>query len=228
MLGMVQICYKEMIVHKLGLRPYKEVWEYQKEWLSKSLEFKKNNQSVVQELILVEHLPVYTLGKSADPNHLLVNKDFLNRIGAESYQIERGGDITFHGPGQLVAYPLLDLEQQGMGVKRYIEAIEEAIIQTLQEYNLHTQRIDGKTGIWLDKGLPNERKIAAIGIKCSRYLTIHGLALNVNTDMQFFNHIIPCGIPDSGVTSMEKELGKKISMDEVLSIFESKFNEIFK
>lgn len=217
-----------MIVKKIGLKGYEEVWNYQKEWLSKGLQNRKKGVPISQELILVEHNPVYTLGKSADPNHLLVNDQFLKQIGAESYRIERGGDITYHGPGQLVVYPLLDLETHNMGVKKYIYSIEEAIIKTLAEYKLKTERIDGKTGIWLDKGLPTERKIAAIGIKCSRHLTIHGLALNVNTDMSYFNHIVPCGIADSAVTSLEQELKEKVSMEEIMHKFEAQFFKIFK
>lgn len=217
-----------MKVNYLGKKPFQEVWEYQKNWLNNGLLLRKEGKPIPQELILVEHYPVYTLGKSANPNHLLVNEAFLKQIGAESFQIERGGDITYHGPGQLVAYPLLDLEEYGMGVKKYIHSLEQAIINTLKIYNISTERIAGKTGIWLDKGTANERKIAAIGIKCSRYLTIHGMALNVNTDMEYFNYIVPCGIAESGVSSMQKELNKKIPFREIVSNFETEFKNIFK
>lgn len=217
-----------MKVNYLGQKPFQEVWDYQKQWMSHALQLRKESKPILQELILVEHHPVYTLGKSADPNHLLVNEEFLKKIGAESFKIERGGDITFHGPGQLVAYPLLDLEVYGMGVKKYIHSLEEAIINTLENYRIKTERIEGKTGIWLDKGKPGERKIAAIGIKCSRYLTMHGMALNVNTNMDYFNHIVPCGIANSGVTSMEKELNEKIPFNEIVTNFETEFKKIFK
>lgn len=214
-------------VNYLGKRSYQEVWDYQKNWLTEGLLLKKNQKSVPQELILVEHPHVYTMGKSANNNNLLVNDDFLKKINAEAFQTERGGDITYHGPGQLVAYPLLDLETFNLGVKKYIFNLEEVIITLLSKYKIKAERIDGKTGIWIDKGQPNERKIAAIGIKCSRHLTIHGLAFNVNTDLSYFNHIVPCGIADSAVTSLAKELGKPIEMHSIIKEFTDTFNTIF-
>jgi len=212
----------------LGLQSYNTSWKYQKEWLKTALEQKKRAQAVTQEIILVEHPHVYTFGKHANPNHLLINENFLKQINAKTFQIERGGDITYHGPGQLVVYPLLDLEQQQMGIKNYIFSLEEVIIDLLQEYKVKGQRIDGRTGIWIDKDLPNERKIAAIGIKSSRYLTIHGLAFNVNTDLDYFNHIIPCGIQNKGVTSLAKELDTPIDFQTVIDQFKLYFKKHFR
>ena len=216
-----------MIVKKLGIKPFKQIWEYQQSWMNNGLELRRNKKPIPQELLMLEHNPVYTLGKSADPNNMLVNNEFLKKIGAESFQIERGGDITYHGPGQLVVYPLLDLEEYGMGVKKYIHSLEESIINTLKTYEILAGRIEGKTGIWLDGGSSKERKIAAIGIKCSRYLTIHGMALNVNTNMEYFNHIVPCGISESSVTSMQKELGQSVALEKVINSFEKEFKKIF-
>lgn len=208
----------------LGKRDYLPIWEYQKEWLENALNKKKHSQPIQEEVLMLEHSPVYTLGKSANPDHLLVNPAFLKTIGAESFKIERGGDITFHGPGQLVVYPLLNLENHGFGVKKYIYFLEKVIINLLQEYGITSCRIEGKTGIWIDAGLEKERKIAAIGIKCSRYLTIHGLALNVNTDLTYFDHIVPCGLSNRQVTSIEQELGNSVNMAEIIT----KFEQIFK
>lgn len=187
-----------IVIKDLGLEKYNEVWSYQKKWLNDSILSKQEGQKVAEELIFVEHPHVYTFGKHADTSNLLVNQTFLNQIKAETFQIERGGDITYHGPGQLVVYPLLDLEQHKMGIKKYIFKLEQVIIDTISEYGIIADRIEGRTGIWLDKDEPAERKIAAIGIKSSRYLTIHGLAFNINTDLSYFNHIIPCGIQDKG------------------------------
>ena len=212
----------------IGLRDYKEVWDYQKNWMAESLQNRKDDKPIAEEIIFVEHPHVYTLGKSADKNHLLVNNDFLESINATSYQIERGGDITYHGPGQLVVYPLLDLETYKMGAKTYIYNLEQVIINVLLDYNITAHRIESKTGIWLDAESQNERKIAAIGIKCSRHLTMHGLAFNVNTDLTYLNHIVPCGLADSKVTSLAKELGKEIPLETVIQQFKTHFNHYFK
>lgn len=211
----------------LGRTEYNEVWTYQKDWLKKSLQAKQEERTVSEEVIFVEHPHVYTFGKHANPSNLLVNQAFLKQIQAETFQIERGGDITYHGPGQLVVYPLLDLELHGLGIKKYIFNLEQVIIDILNEYNLAAERIEGRTGIWLDKGSQNERKIAAIGIKSSRYLTIHGLAFNINTDLSYFNHIVPCGILDKGVTCLEKEIGRPIEMGIIIELFQKHFKRYF-
>jgi lipoyl(octanoyl) transferase len=166
-------------------------------------------------LIMIEHPHVYTFGKSADRENLLASDDALNNMEAKVYDIERGGDITYHGPGQLVVYPIFDLEALGMGIKTFVQNIEYCIIQTLADYGITAGTIPDRIGVWIDINQPNERKIAAIGIKCSRFVSMHGLALNVNTDLAMFNHIVPCGIVDKGVTSMEMELGGKIDIFEV-------------
>jgi lipoyl(octanoyl) transferase len=212
----------------LGLKDYLPIWEHQQNWMEKSLQLRKANKSIQEEVLFVEHPHVYTLGKSANKNHLLVNSQFLASIHATSYQIERGGDITYHGPGQLVVYPLLDLENYKMGAKSYIYNLEQVIIDVLQEYRVIGERIPSKTGIWIDKGQSNERKIAAIGIKCSRHLAMHGLAFNVNTNLEYFNHIVPCGLAGSKVTSLNKELGKEIPMETIIQHFKHHFNHYFK
>jgi lipoyl(octanoyl) transferase len=212
---------------ELGTKPYKEIWEYQKNWLKKGLSFKKQGLPIETQILLVEHAHVYTMGKSSNENNLLVNADFLKQIKATAYKTERGGDVTYHGPGQLVAYPLIDLNDLGIGVKAYIYNLEEVVIRLLQSYSIAAWRIEGKTGIWLDKGKPTERKIAAIGIKCSRHLTIHGLAFNINTDLNYFNHIVPCGIANSTVTSLANELGNPIDMNTLIQQFKHHFNLVF-
>lgn len=178
---------------------------------------KKSNKENTSpfHLIMIEHPHVYTFGKSADRQNLLASDDVLIDMEAKVYDIERGGDITYHGPGQLVVYPIFDLEALGMGIKTFVQSIEHCIIQTLADYGIVAGTIPDRIGVWIDIDQPNERKIAAIGIKCSRFVSMHGLAMNVNTDLSMFNHIVPCGIVDKGVTSMEMELGGKIDMFEV-------------
>ncbi len=199
---------------------YKEGWDLQKDFVSK-----RSTNEVQDTVLLCEHNPVYTFGKSANRNNLLINDTFLKNIGAAKYEIERGGDITFHGPGQLVGYPILNLHELGIGVKKYVNLLEDSIIQTLLQFGIKTERIDGLTGIWITQGI--HRKIAAIGIKVSRGITMHGFALNVNTDLSFFRHMIPCGISDKDVTSMEVELGRKMDMGEVKEIYTKTFKELF-
>jgi len=199
---------------------YKEAWDLQKDFVSK-----RSTTEVQDTVLLCEHNPVYTFGKSANRDNLLINDTFLKNIGAEKYEIERGGDITFHGPGQLVGYPILNLHELGIGVKKYVDLLEDSIIQTLLQFGIKTERIDGLTGIWITQGI--HRKIAAIGIKVSKGITMHGFALNVNTDLSFFRHMIPCGISDKDVTSMEVELGRKMDMGEVKEIYIKTFKELF-
>ncbi|MFY9151999.1 MAG: lipoyl(octanoyl) transferase LipB [Prolixibacteraceae bacterium] len=214
----------------LGLKDYKECWDYQeiihKEVVADKLALKKSSE--INRFLLVEHPHVYTLGKSGDEHNLLVNGDFLKKIDAVYYKINRGGDITYHGPGQLVGYPIIDLENYKLGVKDYIFKMEQAIIQTIAEYGLEGDLKEGATGVWLDATIPaKSRKISAIGVRISRYVSMHGFALNVNTDMRYFSYINPCGFLTYGVTSIEKELGRKIDMQEVKEIVKEKFNSIY-
>ena len=211
-----------------GTIEYAQAWHQQEEIFNKILETKKLGQSTeaLQKVILCEHPHVYTLGKSGAENNLLVNQAFLDSIQATFFKTNRGGDITYHGPGQLVGYPILDLENYHLGLKDYVHLIEESIIQTIAEYGIVGSRLEGATGVWLDVGTPQARKICAIGVKASRYVTMHGYALNVNTDLSYFNHINPCGFVDKGVTSIQKELQKEVAMSEVKRVFERCFVEL--
>jgi len=211
-----------------GTIEYAQAWHQQEEIFNKILETKKLGQSTeaLQKVILCEHPHVYTLGKSGAENNLLVNQAFLDSIQATFFKTNRGGDITYHGPGQLVGYPILDLENYHLGLKDYVHLIEESIIQTIAEYGIVGTRLEGATGVWLDVGTPQARKICAIGVKASRYVTMHGYALNVNTDLSYFNHINPCGFVDKGVTSIQKELQKEVAMSEVKRVFERCFVEL--
>ncbi len=214
----------------VGLKDYKECWDYQEELLKDVSDDKraKKQPSEKNHFLLVEHPHVYTLGKSGDESNLLAAGDFLKKIDATFYKINRGGDITYHGPGQLVGYPIIDLEYYKIGVREYIEKMEDAIIETVAEYGLTASRKEGATGVWLQaEHKVRARKICAIGVRVSRYVTMHGFALNVNTDMRYYNYINPCGFASSAVTSIQQELGRKISMDEVKKIAMEKFNSIY-
>lgn len=211
----------------LGFLDYKAAWDLQLELFQEKIRQKQAGETPALDLLFVEHPHVYTLGKSAVRSNLLIGPEKLEALGASLYDIERGGDITYHGPGQLVAYPIFDLEQLGLGVKGYVEGIEQAIIQTLKHWNIDSEVIHGRIGVWLDKGGEQERKIAAIGIKCSRFVSMHGLALNVNTDLGMFGHIVPCGIADKAVASMEQELGRQIDMLDVKNELGRQFAVIF-
>jgi lipoyl(octanoyl) transferase len=180
-------------------------------------------------LLLVEHPPVYTLGKSGKPEHLLATEAELAALGATYLPIDRGGDITYHGPGQLVAYPLFDLEQFGTDLSKYLRRLEQAVINVLAEYGLAGERLEGLTGVWLDAHGPHPRKICAMGIRCSRWVTMHGLALNVSTDLSFFQRIVPCGIADAdkGVTSISHELGRHVTLDDVKPRLVQHLAEVF-
>ena len=211
----------------LGLKDYKECWDYQEEILADTVNDKKQTgkPSSKNSFILVEHPHVYTLGKSGDEKNMLANADFLKKIEAIFYKINRGGDITYHGPGQIVGYPIIDLEYYKIGVREYIEKMEDAIIATIAEYGLEGDRKEGATGVWLQADHKvRARKICAIGVRVSRFVTMHGFALNVNTDMRYYNYINPCGFASNAVTSIQQELGEEISMDEVKSILRKKFN----
>ena len=199
----------------LGIRDYRKVWEMQHQVLEEVKQRKMQGKAVPGYLFFVEHPPVYTLGKSGKEANMLMDALQLRARCAEFIKVDRGGDITFHGPGQLVVYPVVDLESFGMGVKEYVWALEEVVIGTLGKYGLSGSRVDGATGVWLGTDTLDERKICAIGVKCSRYVTMHGFALNVNTDLSYFDAIHPCGFVDKGVTSLQKELKRAVDMEEV-------------
>lgn len=218
---------QNVILHDLGLMDYEEVWQLQKDIFNQSIEEKIQGKIPQQHLLVCEHPHVYTFGKSANQENLLLSEAELKNKEISVYDIERGGDITYHGPGQLVVYPIFDLEQLNIGVKKFVFNIEQSIINVLQNHGISCERIDDRIGIWLDKGKPNERKIAAIGIKCSRHISMHGLALNVNTDLSLFKNIIPCGIADKGVTSIKNELGREISMVDIKNEMVKEFSANF-
>ena len=213
---------KGVLYKDLGRMGYSECWDLQRSLFDRALEAKRHNVAAddlgayeAGWLLLVEHNPVYTLGKSGKSENMLVSEEYLRSIGAEFFHIDRGGDITFHGPGQVVGYPILDLEQVGIGLREYIDSIEGAVIDLCAEYGIVAGRVAGASGVWIDGGTARARKICAIGVKSSRYVTMHGFALNVNTDLRYFNHINPCGFADRGVTSLQKELGREVSIEEV-------------
>lgn len=218
----------------LGLIDYKMAWDYQEDQFNRIVDTKLYNRenpaapkNILHHLIFCEHPHVYTLGKSGQANNLLIQDEFLKKINASFYKINRGGDITYHGPGQIVGYPIFDLEQMELGIKEYIFKLEEAIIRTLKSFNIDGSRLDGATGVWLETSTPQARKICAIGVRASRYVSMHGFALNVNTQLEYFSHINPCGFIDKGVTSMEKELGGKVEMDEVKIILKKNLEHVF-
>lgn len=213
----------------LGLCEYKKAWELQDVTHADVL---KNREEIKDpylagSLIFVEHPHVYTLGKSGQVNNLLINDEFLKKINASYYQSNRGGDITYHGPGQIVGYPIFDLEVLRLGVKEYIKLIENSIIETLIKYEIKASGLDGATGVWIDPGTSNARKICAIGVRVSKAVTMHGFALNVNTDLNYFSHINPCGYIDKGVTSMHKELGYEVDIIEVKRELRTRIAKLF-
>ncbi|GGK83558.1 lipoyl(octanoyl) transferase LipB [Rufibacter glacialis] len=215
---------KDISFEKLGLVDYQQAWEYQERLLKEIVDLKTQNRALPESekhltpnyLLLCQHPHVYTLGKSGHESNLLLDEQGLAEKEATFYKINRGGDITYHGPGQLVAYPILDLENFFTDIHQYLRLLEEAVIQTLAAYGLQAGRIAGLTGVWLDfEEQRNPRKICALGVKCSRWVTMHGLALNVNTDLAYFGNIVPCGITDKAVTSLEKEIGRAVPLEEV-------------
>ncbi len=221
----------------LGLIDYKEAWDRQTELFNSILSVKSENRNLADTqqkttknyLLFCEHPHVYTLGKSGDESNLLIKKEALHTIEATYYHINRGGDITYHGPGQLVVYPVLDLENFFTDIHQYMRLLEEAVIQTLQEFNTPSGRIAGLTGVWLDADNEKKaRKICALGVKTSRWVTLHGLALNVNTDLSYFNHMVPCGIRDKSVTSLDKEIGHPVDMPKMKNILKNKIAELFR
>jgi lipoyl(octanoyl) transferase len=203
-------------VENLGKISYKNAWDYQEKLFNDSLRKKHSGESFDDYFLLCEHNHVYTLGKSGEENNLLINSDFLEKINAEFFKTNRGGDITYHGPGQIVGYPIIDLEKYGMGTKEYIYTLEYMIIDVLKEFGISGEISQNNIGVWLGVGTPKERKICAIGVKVSRGITMHGFALNVNTDLSYYNHINPCGFIDKGVTSMQKELGFILDFEEIV------------
>ena len=205
----------EVEVFDLGRRGYREVWERQAALQRERVARKLRGEGGRDCLLLVEHPHVYTLGKSGDEANMLMNAIQLRAKHAEFIHVDRGGDITYHGPGQLVVYPIFDIERFHMGVKDYVYALEEVVIRTVGDYGMRGERLEGATGVWLDAHAPGARKVCAIGIKCSRYVTMHGFALNVNTDLNYFHYIHPCGFKDKGVTSIASEVGREVPMGEV-------------
>jgi len=215
---------KQAHFRHLGLIDYQQAWDLQEKLFAEVVAVKIANRGISPEsqaptpnhLIFCEHPHVFTLGKSGKLENLLLDEEGLNEVQAAFHKINRGGDITYHGPGQLVGYPILDLDNFFTDIHRYMRTLEEAIIRTLSDYGLAAGRIDGLTGVWLDHAArQNPRKICALGVKASRWVTMHGFALNVNTDLDYFNHIVPCGIDDKAVTSMQRELGGVIDVKEV-------------
>ena len=208
----------ELVYISLGRQPYRETWDLQKQLQKEMIANKRADPPIRSPhlLLQVEHPPVYTLGKSGDDKHLLLGDQRLAQIGATFERIDRGGDITFHGPGQVVLYPILDLDRIFTDLVRYLRTLETAVIATLADYRIEGRRVEGRTGVWVgpDERGP-ERKICAMGIRCSRWVTIHGLALNVATDLSYFDHIVPCGIRDAGVTSIQNELGESPAAEDV-------------
>jgi lipoyl(octanoyl) transferase len=224
---------KKVSFKDLGLIDYKQCWDFQEELFAEILAVKSSNRkenktiSTKNHLIFCEHPHVYTLGKSGDEKNLLVNEDYLKSRGATFHKINRGGDITYHGPGQIVGYPILDLDNFFTDIHKYLRFLEEAVIMTLKEYGLASERSPGETGVWFDVGTSKARKICALGVKSSRWVTMHGFAFNVNSDLSYFGNIIPCGITDKSVTSLQKELGKEINMNEVKNKLKAHLIELF-
>ena len=225
---------RDVIYRDLALITFREAWDLQESLLKEIVDIKLGNRNngtslpTPNYLLFCEHPHVYTLGKSGKDAHLLINELQLKENEAEYFHINRGGDITYHGPGQLVGYPILDLENFFTDIHKYLRFLEEAIIQTLREYGIEAGRISGLTGVWIEKENPvKARKIAAFGVRCSRWVTMHGFAFNINTDLSYFGNIVPCGISDKAVTSLEKELGKRIDPEEVKLKMKSHLSELF-
>lgn len=225
-----------VVYEDIGHKDYKETWDYQVDIFTELVSNKRNRngeadssrKSLPGTLIFVEHPHVYTLGKSGQENNLLLDSIQLRSKGASFYRIDRGGDITYHGPGQIVGYPIFDLEALKIGLKDYIFQLEEAIIRTVGEFGIEASRLEGGTGVWLEPEISGKaRKICAIGVKASRYVTMHGFAFNVNTDLTYFNNINPCGFTDKGVTSLNKELGGMQDINRVKSLVKKNLQEVF-
>jgi len=225
---------KEINVLELGQKDYKETWDFQEYLFQKTVDQKIKNRRenlalpTTNHLLFVEHPHVYTLGKSGSLTNLLLNEEQLVQKKATFYKINRGGDITYHGPGQIVGYPILDLENFFTDIHKYLRLLEEMVILTLAEYGLKAERSQGETGVWLDVGTPFARKICAMGVRASRWVTMHGFALNVNVDLGYFDNIVPCGIQDKAVTSLNVELGQKeVNVEEVKAKLKKHFFQLF-
>ena len=225
---------KNIYFRELGLRDYKEIWDYQEQLFKEILDQKIANRregtskATRNYLLFVEHPHVYTLGKSGDISHLLINEEQLEQKNAAFYKINRGGDITYHGPGQIVGYPILDLENFFSDIHKYLRLLEETVILTLAEYGIKAGRSEGETGVWLDADTPFARKICAMGVRASRWVTMHGFAFNVNTDLGYFDNIVPCGIKGKAVTSLNVELGvKEVPVEEVKQKIKKHFSALF-
>ncbi|WP_333695150.1 lipoyl(octanoyl) transferase LipB [Flavobacterium sp.] len=225
---------RDIFFKDLGIKDYKETWDYQEQLFQSILDVKIGNRKNGEDkktpnyFLYVEHPHVYTLGKSGDFTNLLLSEQQLREKEISFYKINRGGDITYHGPGQIVGYPILDLENFFTDIHKYLRLLEESVILTLKDYGLKGERSDGETGVWLDVGTPFARKICAMGVRASRWVTMHGFALNVNANLGYFDHIIPCGIKGKAVTSLNVELGVDIvNMDEVKLKINQHFSDLF-
>jgi lipoyl(octanoyl) transferase len=224
---------KKVTCEFLGLIDYKEAWDYQEKLLKEAIDLKiafRNGQTTEiphNYLLFCQHPHVYTLGKSGKPEHLLLNEEQLAEKEASYYKINRGGDITYHGPGQLVVYPIFDLEQFFTDIHKYMRFLEEAVIRTLADFGIESGRVEGLTGVWIEGTTDRARKICAMGVKCSRWVTMHGIGFNVNTDLNYFSNIIPCGIDDKAVTSMQQELERKIDIEEVSTKLLKHISDLF-
>lgn len=214
----------------IGTIGYREAWDYQESLLQQNLRFKaaKNGRETINHLLVCEHPPVFTLGKSGHPENLLVSEAVLKEKGIAFFHTNRGGDITFHGPQQIVGYPILDLEKFKTDIGYYLRSLEEIILRTIGEYGVKGDRSPGETGVWIEPAVKSRaRKICAMGVRCSRWITMHGFALNVNTDLDYFNYIVPCGISDKQVTSLERELGEKVPLPDVKERLKRNFEQVF-
>ena len=224
----------EVELEDLGLIDYKQCWDYQTKLFDASVQLKIKNRkfpenriSTKNHLIFCEHPHVYTLGKSGDLKNLLIDGTKRKEKNISFYKINRGGDITYHGPGQLVVYPILDLDYFFSDIHKYLRLLEESVILTLADYGVAGQRLDGFTGVWVDAEKKTPRKICAIGVKCSRWVTMHGIGFNINSNLDYFKHIVPCGIEDKSVTSLQKEINQKIDMKELKLRFKKNFKILF-
>lgn len=223
----------EVTIINLGLVDYKKAWDIQEKYFKQAIDRKiaiRNGEKLPPPsnyLILCEHPNVYTIGKSGKEENLLLSSEEVKSKEASFYKINRGGDITYHGPGQLVVYPILDLDQFFTDIHKYMRYLEQAVINTLLKFGIQSSRIDGMTGVWIDSALPSARKICAMGVKSSRWVTMHGIGFNINTNLDFFSHIVPCGIDDKAVTSMQKELDIEVDMQEVENIIIEEFKSLF-
>lgn len=218
---------KRLIINDLGVASYRQVWELQESLHKELIDNRDAQKDWNNYLLLVEHPHVYTIGKNGNDANFLEDRIKMLNPPVETIRVNRGGDVTYHGPGQLVVYPILDMNSFSMGVKSYVDSLEEVVISLLREYSIEAQRMEGATGVWIDVGKPTARKICAIGVKCSKFATMHGLALNVNSDLSYFEFINPCGFIDKGVTSIERELNGKVDFKELSSRFITQFKRVF-